>query len=51
MKPKTNLTLTPGNAAAVAQYAELIGMTPLCRQRTHPARSSDLHELARNAIM
>jgi len=29
MKPKNNLTLTPGNAGAVTQYAELIGITPL----------------------
>jgi hypothetical protein len=28
MKPATNFTLTPRNAAALQQYAELGGMTP-----------------------
>ena len=31
-EPWTNLKLTPRNAAALGQYAELVGMTPLCRR-------------------
>jgi hypothetical protein len=32
MKPDTKLKLTKRNVAAIAPYADLVGITPLCRQ-------------------